>query len=1010
MVLIACFSMQAISAQSIISGLVTDKTGDPLIGVTVIVKNTSIGTITDIDGKYSLSVTTTPATLVFSYIGYTSIEQTVNSSGTVNISLEETNNMLDAVVVSGLATTVKRSNLANAVDQISAKQLSEITQQSTLDGALYGKFTGAQIISNSGAPGGGFNIRMRGLTSINGSAQPLFIIDGIYVDNSTIAAGLNFISGAASGGNNAQFYQDNASNRIGDISPDEIETIEILKGASAAAIYGSRAAGGVVIITTKRGEPTDGRANIQLSQSTGFTQIIHPMGMRQWDPAKVEAGYGVDEVENYNFALANGGLIDYENELYGNTGLLSDTHLSISGGAGKTTYYASAGYKNDEGIVPNTGYEKMSIRLNTDTKVSDRIKIGLSNNFIKTSADRGYFNNDNTTTTMSISLAGTPPWAQLLPDKNGNYPDNPYSGANFLQTAALMTNNEANGRYLSGANADFDLYTTDQQSLHLIVNAGLDFYNFRTTAIFPRELQFEKNGAGTNGASIQGSTTNFNNNESAFLVHTFYAGGGTSFRTQLGITRQQFDQNQIIVYASELIGSQTNINQAGAVSTYQNVIKQLDKGGFVQEEVNLNDKIFLTAGVRADKSSNNGDPNKLYYFPKASAAITLSNFDFWTTGDGFDFAKLRIAYGQSGNFAQFGSVYTPLSSTSIGGLVGSIVGGQLGKEDIGPEIQSELEMGFDLGFVNSRITLEATYYIKTVKDLLLVAAVPESSGFTSQIANAADMQNKGVELALGTEIFKTQKFNWYNRINFWFNRSEITRLDIPEFAVGSFGTTLGTFYIQEGASATQLVGVAPIDDASNPDGLFPLDTPNDNLPTGLDKYGDTEPDFQMSFLEEISYGNWSLNFNIHWKQGGDNVNLTQLLTDIFNTSADYDDYSLGQASNLPDGSPSPYTNGIYRLTSIGVSSSTFVQDASFVRVREAGVYYSADTKRVSDATNGFLRGFKVGLSAYNPLNFFDYGSYDPEASNFGSNGISTGIEVNPFPSAKRFYGHVILNF
>ncbi|MBC8046242.1 MAG: SusC/RagA family TonB-linked outer membrane protein [Fimbriimonadaceae bacterium] len=1010
LVLLVCTSFQTLFAQMNISGVVTDKSNEPLIGVTVVVKNTTNGTVTDVDGKYSLTTAGSPATLVFSYIGFSSVEQTVTASGTVNMLLEETNSLLDAVVVSGLATSVKRSNLANSVDQITAKQLTGITQQSTLDGALYGKFTGAQIISNSGSPGGGFNIRLRGLTSINGAAQPLFIIDGIYVDNSAIPAGLNFVSAAAAGGNNAQFYQDNASNRIADIDPDEVESIEILKGAAAAAIYGSRASGGVVIITTKRGKATDGRADIQLSQTTGYTQIINPQGMRDWDAAKVEASYGPDEVVNFNNAVANGGLIDYENELFGNIGLLSNTHFSVSGGAGKTSYYASAGYKNEEGIVPNTGYEKTSVRLNTDTKLTNRIKLSLSNNFIKSSADRGFFNNDNTTNTMSISLAATPVWAQLFPDENGNYPDNPYSASNFLQTAALMTNNEAVNRYLGGANADVDLFSNDKQSLHLVLNGGVDFYNFATSAIFPRELQFEKNGAGTNGASIQGSTNNFNNNEAGFLVHTYYTESGTSFRTQLGLTREQFYQNQMLVYASELIGSQTTIDQAGAVSTYQNIIKQLDKGGFIQEEVNLNDKVFLTAGVRADKSSNNGDPNKLYFFPKASVALTLSEFDFWTMGDRWDFAKLRIAYGQSGNFAPFGSIYTPLESTNIGGLAGSLVGTQKGKEDIGPEIQSEIEFGFDLGFINSRIILEATYYIKTVSDLLLIAALPESSGFTSQIANAADMQNTGIELSLGTEIIRTEKLNWYSKINFWMNRSEVTRLDIPEFAVGSFGTTLGTFYIQEGASATQLVGVAPIDSTSNPDGLFPLDVTGDNLPAGLDKYGDTEPDFQMSFNEELTYGNWSLSCVLHWKKGGDNVNLTQLLTDIFSNSADYDDYSLGQSTTLPDGSDSPYTNGIYRLTSIGVSSSTFVQDASYVRLREVGLYYTFDGDKISNGTNDFMRGIKVGVSAYNALNFFDYGSYDPEVSNFGSNGISTGIEVNPFPSAKRFYGHVIFNF
>lgn len=995
---ITSFSMMA---QFTVSGKVTDAKGEPLIGVTVIVKNTANGTVTDIDGNYTVQISGASATLIYSYLGYKSIEKEVSSAGTVNVTLEESTSTLDEVVISGLATSVKRTNLANSVATISSESINGTTTQSTLDGALYGKFPGAQITSNSGAPGGGIGIRMRGITSINAPAQPLFIIDGVYVDNSTVAAGLNVVSAAAAGGSQAQFDQDNPSNRIADIDPGDIESIEILKGASAAAIYGSRAAGGVVIITTKRGKQTSGGANISFSQSIGATQIINPQGTRPWTSENVEAFYGPGEVANFEAAQAAGKLYDYEDELFGNTGLLSDSRLSVAGGSDRTSYYASGSFKSEEGIVPNTGYEKTGLRLNIDHKVNNKISLNISNNYIKSSADRGFFNNDNTGTTMSISMVATPSWAELHPDALGNYPDNPYSASNFLQTAALITNNEAVDRYIGGGSAVADIFTTNNQSLKLTLQGGIDFYNLRTTAIFPRDLQFEKNGNGTNGASIQGTTYNFNNNESAFLVHTFYGANGLTFRTQAGLTREQFDRNTTIITATELIGSQTNVNQAGAVSTYQFIAKQLDLGGFVQEEVNMNDQMYITLGVRGDKSSNNGDPNKLYFYPKASLALTLSEFDFWNMTD-FDFAKLRVAYGQSGNFAPFGSAFTSLGGTNIGGLAGSLINTQRGNPEVAPERQSELEFGADLGFWNDRLTVEATYYIKTVSDLLLIAQVPESSGFTSQVTNAADLQNKGVELGLGAEIIDKEKFNWYSHINFWMNRSEVTRLDIPEFAVGSFGTTLGTYYIQEGASATQFVGIAPVDASGNPDNLFELDKTGDNLPAGLDVFGDAEPDFQMSFSEELSYANWSLSFLIHWKKGGDNVNLTQLLSDIFGTSPDFDEYTYGQ--------PEPYSNGLYRLTSIGVTASTFVQDASYVRLREIGLYYTLNAEKVQSSTNNFLKGVKLGVSGYNLLNFFDYASYDPEVSNFGTTGISTGIEVNPFPSAKRYYGHLTLNF
>ena len=257
LILVLVASTLAAQAQFTVSGNVTDSRGDALIGVTIAVANSNAGTVTDINGDYSIMISGTTAVLTFSYVGHRSQAKDVNaSSGPVNVSLEETTSDLDEVIISGLATTIKRSNSANSVSEVSADELTGITTQSTLDGALYGKFSGVQIIANSGAPGGGYNMRMRGVTSILGAAQPLFIIDGIYMDNSSIPAGINTVTGAAAGGNTAIYDQDNPTNRLADLDPGDIESIEILKGSSAAAIYGQRASGGVVIITTKRGKLT----------------------------------------------------------------------------------------------------------------------------------------------------------------------------------------------------------------------------------------------------------------------------------------------------------------------------------------------------------------------------------------------------------------------------------------------------------------------------------------------------------------------------------------------------------------------------------------------------------------------------------------------------------------------------------------------------------------------------------------------------------------------------------
>ena len=272
---IFCTSVTMV-AQKSFSGKVTDNNGEPLIGVSVTLKGTNVGTISDVEGMYSIEVPSNSGTLLFSYIGFGQSEFNVaNAPATLNVTMRDDVNFLDEVVVTGLATNVKRSNLANSVARIDAADLVGLTPQSTVDGALYGKFKGAEIRANSGAPGGGMSFKLRGTTSINGSSQPLIILDGVFVDNSSIPAGLNVVSAAASGGSTSN--QDNPSNRLADLNPNDIESIEILKGASAAAIYGSRASGGVVIITTKRG--FEGPTKYEVAQSIGQTSMLNPLGV-----------------------------------------------------------------------------------------------------------------------------------------------------------------------------------------------------------------------------------------------------------------------------------------------------------------------------------------------------------------------------------------------------------------------------------------------------------------------------------------------------------------------------------------------------------------------------------------------------------------------------------------------------------------------------------------------------------------------------------------------------------
>ncbi|HHB77747.1 MAG TPA: SusC/RagA family TonB-linked outer membrane protein [Saprospiraceae bacterium] len=959
--------------QFTVSGVVSDDNG-PLVGVTVVETSTNVGTATDIDGSFSIKVPAKGGLLTISYLGYASQEIEVPpGTNQLTITLKEETSVLEQVVVTGLATNVKRSNAANSVASISSAELTGVVPPTTTDGALYGKFKGANITASSGAPGGGISMRLRGVTSINGSSEPLFIIDGIYLSNAAIPAGLNVVSAASSGGSASN--QDNPSNRLADIDPNDIESVEILKGASAAAIYGSRAAGGVVVITTKKGK--QGKTKVRLSQSLGWSQILHPLGQRQWTEQKVLDSRFKADIDAFRDAKNSGNIHDYEDLLYGNKGLLSTTRVSLTGGTEKTNFFIGATRLDNGGIVKNTGYKKNSFRVNIGTQLSDRFDLSTTANFINSSADRGFFNNDNSGTTMGVSYSATPNFAQLLPDADGNYPANPYAASNFLETGALVTNNESVNRFLGGATLTTKLLNKDNSNLKLITRAGIDYFTLATKAIFPNTLQFERVANSDNGVSVQGDGVNTNVNLSAFLVHSYYAENGMSFRTQVGVTQENFNLNIIQGTAKNLNGSQTNLNQAGSKDIYQYRKLQTDKGFFVQEELNFNDKLIATLGVRGDKSSNNGDVNKLYYYPKASLALNVHKM---TTIDPLSQAKVRVAYGQSGNFARFGAKYTSFVGGVVGGNSALEPSNLLGNPGVSPERQKELEFGFDLGALDNKMLLDFTYYIKTVTDLLLNADVPTSSGFTSRVTNAADLENKGFEIGLNYQVLSKKDFGWDTRVAFWKNKSKVTRLDVPSFTTGGFADFLGNFRIKEGHSPTEIIGVGP-----NPD------------EDGLVVFGDAQPDFEMSFNNGIRYKNFDLSFLFHWKKGGKNINLSTLLFDLSETTHDFDDKGLDPEGNL--------TNGPYRLSQLGANTDPYVEDAGYLRMREIGLFYTIGRAKLNNVAS-----LRVGFSGTNLINIFKYNSYDPEVSNFGGSGLSTGVEVLPFPSSKSYNFHVTATF
>ena len=690
-----------------LTGQVTEANGTALERVTISVKSSSITTITDAAGKFSLAVPQN-ATLIISSTGFKTQTITTGASvSTLQVKLEEDVARLDEVVVTGLATSVKRRNLANAVSTISSKELNSTAPAQTLDAALEGKIPGAYINANSGAPGGGISIKLRGLTSIYGNTQPLFVVDGVYIDNTSTSAGLNAVTSAQSGGVPTS-TQDNPSSRIADLRPEDIENIEILKGASAAAVYGSKAAAGVIIITTKRGR--QGKTAMTVSQDLGLITARKLLGVRTFTADRAASLSGDSATSaalrsQFLAAQSAGHIYDYEKEIYGNKAFARNTVLSLTGGGDKTSFYFSVANKKEDGIVKRTGYENTSVRINLDHRITDNIKVSISANYINSSADRGLFGNDNAGVTTGIALSSTPSFAELHPDANGNYPANPFAAANPLQTIALMRNNETVNRFITGLNLEATLQKSDQSVTKFIARGGVDFYDLQTSVLFPGVLQFQ---AVNKGTSIQGFTKNLSSNYILSLVNTYTPSNKLSLTTSAGITQETGDYNNLLNIATQIIAGQSNVDQAGSLNATQLRTKYLNSGIFVQEEASIMDAVTLTAGVRFDRSSNNGDAAKFYTYPKAGLSWNLTKSGILNNGF-FENIKLRAAYGQANNVPAYGSKFTSMVISNIAGNPGVIVNTQEGQATIKPERQKEFETGIDFSVLKGRLGFELTF-------------------------------------------------------------------------------------------------------------------------------------------------------------------------------------------------------------------------------------------------------------------------------------------------------------
>jgi TonB-dependent starch-binding outer membrane protein SusC len=973
-------SRPATAQTRIVTGTVTDaSTGQPLEGARVSVRGTALSTATSAAGQFTLgNVPMGSVTIAIRKIGSNPFEIVVPAGqNEVRVALTRDPLRLSDVVITGQATTVERRNLANAVATVSGEEVSRVSAQ-TVEQALQGKVVGASIQSNSGAPGGGMQMRMRGITSINAAAEPLYVVDGVVVSNVAIPSNQNAVT-KSTGGSNPQLTQDAQVNRIADLNPNDIENIEVLKGASASAIYGSRASNGVVIITTRRGR--SGARTLNATQRFGFSKISNTLGSRTFTSlADATAAFGASAANYYK----PGVVYDHEQELAGRTPASTETVVDVSGGDADTRYFASGLWKHDGGIIDNTGYGKQAVRANLDQDFGRRLNFSLQTDVTRSLAQRGLTNNDNAGVSFWMVLPFTPSFVNLQRLPDGTFPANPFQASNPLQTAALMTNDEKVLRSILAGRVTLNAIEGQAYNLKFVANGGADQFSQENSLLFPPELQFAPIN-GEPGTALLSNSNNLNLNLGTNAVLTVTPSGGAfTATTSVGVNGSSRDLRISRIVSKNLVGGLGIVGAGTDISVLEQRERVEDFGLFAQEEfLTLSERLLLTAGINSDRSSVNSDPHKYFYYPKVSGS-----FRFPQPFRALEEVKIRAAYGQSGNQPLFGQKFTPLSAIeNIAGLPGLVVppAGSVGSKDLHPERQHEFEAGADLTFAGGRGALELTGFRKDVSDLLLQRTLAPSSGFAIENFNGGKLRTTGAEVAVTLVPVQSAETEWIFRTSFASTRSKIVALPVPAFETGGFGASLGSFRIEQGASATQIVG-------------------NDSLPDGsvvVRKVGDANPDFNMSFSNNLKFKRLRLYGLLDWQHGGSIINLTKFLYDLGANTVDYaDPITYGGLQT---------TKGANRLRLWPKHTAVYVEDASFMKLRELTLTFEVPSTMVSRLGRG-VRTVDLSFSGRNLWTHTNYTGMDPEVSNFGNQPIARNIDVAPFPPSRSFWFSVAVGY
>ncbi|HCM77835.1 MAG TPA: SusC/RagA family TonB-linked outer membrane protein [Cytophagales bacterium] len=997
-----------------VSGKVTSEVdGSSLPGVSVLLKGTSTGTVTDVEGNYRLSVPTTGGTLTFSFIGFTTTDVAIGANSVIDVTLSEDVKQLSEVVVVGYGTQLKQ-DLTGNIAKVSGSQVENIPVPS-FEQAIQGRAAGVFVEASNGKLGQGIKVRVRGTSSLSAGSQPLYVVDGVPITSQSQTA----LSGD--------------TNPLADLNSFDIESIEILKDASAAAIYGSRGANGVVIITTKRGKSE--KTNFNVNFMTGFSE---PTNHVEWlntaeyvelfQEARANTGYiSVASLEARLDRYAGGvraAWQDPSSPSYVDTdwdrqalvrGSINQIDFSASGGTEKTRFYTSLSSSNQDGILLGTAFDKVNGRINLDHEANDKLSLGMSFSLGRTINSRVPDDNAFSTPLQMIAL---PPLTPIIDTRT-----------NLLSGVLDLTTGLPNSNFPLYYNPLIDINYNDNTNT-VFRNLGTFYgsYNILDNLRFRSEFGYDllsqheerylasvasRNTGAPNGQGddirtqvFNYTTNNFLSYNVSFGQHELEAVGGMSFQnSNANFARVQGQQFPSDSYRK--ITSAASITLGNATETEYSFLSY-----FARANYKFANKYLLSLSGRVDGSSRFGPDNRYGFFPAASAGWILSEEQFLSENNTIEFLKLRVSYGLTGN-AEIGNFPWQGLSSGDGGYAG-VPGqrpSQLANPDLRWEQTSQLDFGIDFGFLNNRITGEVDYYVKNTSDLLLNVNLPGTAGAArTQVKNLGNLENKGFELVINS-VNLTGELKWNTSFNFARNRNLIT--DIQDQVVdGNFlsraveGEPIGIFY------GPKYAGVDP----ANGDALYFMKdangeltaTTNDYNAAEFTKIGDPNPDFIWGITNNFSYKGIELSVLFQGVQGND-IYLGG--GKFFAANGDFFDNQrkdqLNRWRNPGDITNIPQAR-LFDGNGTG-ESSRYVEDGSYVRLKTLTLGYNLPRTLLSKTSFTKVR---IYASAQNLLTFTDYKMWDPEVntdlSNAGPNAggnvttanVSQGIDFYSAPQAK----------